>query len=268
MKIFDTRVLGTLWPQDVLENIVYFGTTDALICAHPDRPIHSTQKMLRYFSILVHERRKAFIKSGLKVRVALGVTPDVRPTRSHFDLWDRLPEYLQQEHVVALGDIGVWEDDQAQWEMFDVQIAAMQSVQHQMPVIVVVRGRHPVTMTYKMMQRLERLNVSPAQVVFHQAPEPARSTLLSEGFAAALTFGACGDEPRDAVHILDSCVGTGSDTRLMLASSLGAHLQNDVVALPRVIEVLQAQGVDSELVEAIAWRTAHRYFEGSDSSFV
>src|SRR5699024_3635861 len=126
------------------------------------RHFERAEDVLGYFDSLCSEEIGRLGRCGLRAQVALGVLPSAVPRRAHFEVWRELPYLLRQPEVVALGEVGVWADEPAQWELFERQIKIVRDMPvgaskggaepGGMPVICTPPDALRVNMTYKMMQ--------------------------------------------------------------------------------------------------------------------
>ncbi|MEZ4460206.1 MAG: hypothetical protein R3E66_10865 [bacterium] len=176
-------------------------------------------------------------------------------------MWGRLPTLLQKDHVVALGEIGAWEDTHAHWEIFERQVAI--GMELGLPLIVTPPTDLRVNMTFKMMQRLQAMGMPPSRVVFNHAEERTLEAILSDGFYASLTVGAYFMEARTACTLLEGQKG-GFD-RIMLNSALREGLA-DILGIPKTVVALKEAGASLATIEAVTFGTAQTFFLGATTS--
>ncbi len=241
----------------------YFETERVVTTAHAARDFERAEDILAYFEELTSEELNRLERFGLIGHVALGVLPTARPRRTHFEVWQELPNLLQQPDVVALGEVGAWEDTDEHWELFERQVDIAKQV-GPIPVIATPPSELLVNMTYKMMQHVETLGVPPELVLMNRLDERLVETVVREGFVAGVSVGTTNLEPRKAAQLLADMVDKlGSAQRIVLDSSLRTG-GTDVLGIPKTVVALQDLGVDTLTIERLAYGNAKALFLRQD----
>ena len=254
MQIFDAHVRSDTRSDDDLKNLAYFETGHVLTAAHPVRPLETADDALAYFEGLVTEEATRLRRCGLTPHVALGLLPHGRPRRTHHEVWRDLPFLLAEEVVVAVGEIGVWEDSEAQWELFERQ--ARLALEHDLALLVVSPAGLRANMTYKMMQRLERIGFPPQLAVLDHLDARLVETVVREGFVAGVSVGPSYLEPREAADLLlDVVEALGSAERIVLDSALRAG-SGDILGIPKTVVTLQERGLGRGAIERLCFGNA------------
>lgn len=253
-----------------LQNLHYFDTKRVLTCAHAPRHFERAEDLLGYFDALTSEEAGRLARCGLKAHVALGVLPSAVPRRAHFEVWRELPHLLEQPEVVALGEIGAWADEAGQWELFERQVKIARdfssgstkkdAATESLPIICTPPEDLRVNMTFKMMQRVEKLGMAPELVLMNRLDERLIEAVVREGFVAGVSVGASNLNPRKSAQILANLIQTlGSAERIVLNSALRAG-GSDILGIPKTIVALQELGVDAHTIEKLVYGNAMALF--------
>ncbi len=259
MKIFDAHIRSDTCSDVELKNLSYFGTEHVLTAAHGPRGVERAEDLLAYFDSLVFEAVPRLKRCGLVGHVALGVMANMQPRRAHYEVWRRLPELLARPEVVAVGEIGVWEDTQKQWDLFERQVKIAQELGAK-PLLISTPYELKATMTYKMMQRLEKLGFPPDRAILGKLDERLLENVVQSGFVGGFTVGASSNEPREAARLVAGIVERlGSGRGIVLSSGLGDG-SGDVLGIAKTIVSLQELGVEAEVIEEIVFGNAGRVF--------
>lgn len=263
MRIFDAQLRSDACSDADLQNLRYFDTEQVVLTAHAPRAFERAEDLLRYFGALVCDEARRVERAGLRAHVALGVLPPARPRRAHPELWAALPGLLRQPRVVALGEVGVWADEKAQWALFERQVKLARDLfdgRRTLATIVTPPEDLRVNMTYKMMQRAERLGMAPGCMLMNRLDERLIETVVSEGFVAGVSVGASNLNPRHAAEAIARALqALGSAERLVLNSAIrigGA----DILGIPKTIVALQELGVDPRSIERMVYGNARALF--------
>lgn len=259
MKLFDAQLRSDACSDDDLQNLHYFETEHVVTTAHAARDFERAEDLLEYFDGLTTDEFARLSRAGLEAHVALGVLPDARPRRAHFEVWDELPFMLEQPEVVALGEVGAWVDQEDHWELFERQVEIAKEV-GPIPVIATPPGDLRVNMTYKMMQRFQDLGYPPHLVMMNRLDERLVETVVRDGFVAGVAVGGADLEPREAAPMLADAVDElGSPERIVLASSIRAG-GSDVLSIPKTVVAMQDCGLDTHTIERLGYGNAKGLF--------
>lgn len=258
MKIFDAQVRSDTRTEEELRNLHYFGTERVVSTAHDIRRFELAEELLEYFRQLVEDEAARLRRCDLVAHVALGVLPPARPRRAHYEVWRELPEFLRREEVVAVGEIGAWEDTRSQWELFTLQAEMARDLD--LPVIVTPPSTLHVNMTYKMMQRLQEVGLPPHRCMLNRVDERTAETVHAEGFVAGISVGFHHMEPRRAATLLGNLIeANGTDERIALNSALQRGAA-DILGIPKTVVALGESGVASESIQRLAYANAFTLF--------
>lgn len=263
MKIFDAQVRSDTRSDDELRNLHYFETERIVTTAHDPHRFETAAELLAYLGELVSTEPARIRRAGLVPHVALGVLPTARPRRSHYEVWKELPQLLAHPDVVAVGEIGAWDDTRAQWELFERQAKFARDAG--LPVICTPPTALPVNMTYKMLQRLDAVGLAPSACFMNRVDERVAETLLAEGYIAGIAVGLNDTEPRRAALLLNELVQrTGATTGLVLNSALRRGAA-DLLGIPKTIKALTTHGMPDADIERLVYGNAFDLFLASRS---
>ena len=258
LRIFDPHVRSDIRTDDDLKNLAYFETEQIVTTAHPRRPFERAEDLLDYFEWLIEDERRRIERCGLGAHVALGVLPEARPTRRHPEVWTELPELLARDEVVALGEVGAWEDSDEHWELFERQIRM--AVELDLPVIVTPPRGLRVNMTYKMMLRIEEYALPPERVMMNYLDERMVEAVVRDGFVAGISVNPEDLPPKRAADVIMEILETvGSAERIVLNSALRAA-GSDVLGIPKTIAALQERGLDAEIIRQLVYDNSVELF--------
>ncbi len=264
MRIFDAQIRSDTRTDDELRNLAYFGTERAVTTAHAPKSFTTAGPLLEYLDALSSEEPARLERCGLRGHVALGVVPSAQPSRAHYEVWKRLPELLSRDAVVAVGEIGAWEDTATQWELFDRQVAL--AAELSLPVVVTPPHELHVNMTYKMMARLSAGGLAPGRCLLTRLDERTAHTVHEEGFVVGLAVGNQDIEPREAASLI-ARLSERSSARIVLSTSLRSGAA-DILGIAKTMVALGDAGASPEELENVAYENAAELFGVSGTSAV
>lgn len=259
MKIFDAQIRSDICSDADLQNLHYFETERVITTAHAPRDFERAEDLLEYFDDLTTDECARLRRCGLQPHVALGVLPRARPRRAHPEVWRELPYLLQQPEVVALGEIGAWEDTEAHWKLFERQVEIALEA-GPVPIICTPPADLRVNMTFKMMQRLDKLGMPPEMVLMNRLDERLIEAVVEDGFVAGVSVGTSNLEPRQAASLLVEVIDRlGSAERIVLDSALRTGA-TDILGIPKTVVAFQDLGVERRVIDKLVYGNAMALF--------
>lgn len=260
MKIFDPYIESRALGADDLRNLHYFGTEEVIVVASPRR--HETvRELMEETEFLLHEEVRRLGRAGIKARVAVGVSPANMPRRRFPEYFEELPELLRRPEVAALGAVGVWEDRDEQWELFEHQVKVALEV-GEVPIVVTPPRELKRTFTYKMLGRLEQWGYPPEQVAVANVDKALLANVLESGVCAIVPVGNGDRSPREIGRWIRA--GLEIETareRIMLTGALRAT-GADVLAILKTVDGLTGAGLSDEEIRALVCANGERFFSG------
>lgn len=259
LKIFDPHIRSRTQSDDDLKNLHYFGTDQVLTTAFDAQPFETAAELIQYFEFLIDEECARLRRCGLNPTVAIGVVPDARPRRAHYEVWDALASLIGRAKVVAVGEIGVWKDDRQHWELFQRQVR----IAHEagpLPLVVTPPTDLKITLTYKMMTWLKKFGYPPSLVMMSGLDERLVKNVVESGFCAGIPVGAGSNAPRQMGDFLARLLAdvAGADNILLTTALRSAG--GDVLGVPKTIVALREAGVSDAQIAKMVCQNAERLF--------
>lgn len=259
MKIFDPYIRTCTQSEDDLKNLHYFGTRQVVTTAHGGRHFETAADLIEFFEVLIGEESRRLRRCQLEPHVAVGVDPDARPRRAHPEVWEKLPEFLEQSAVAALGEVGVWKDKPEHWELFERQVRLAERI-GPLPILVTPPDELKITMTYKMMMRLDKMGYPSSQVVMNGLDEKMLGNVVESGFCAGYPVGTAHNDPRKVGREIHEVLERiGGAERILLTTALRSS-GGDLLGIPKAIEALEQEEIDETLIEKMVYGNAARLF--------
>lgn len=253
MPIFDVHIRSDTRSDDDFRNLEYFETTHVLTAAHAGGGFERASDLLAYFDRLKTAEVKRLKRCGLDAFVALGLTPDARPRRTHYEVWAELPDMLEPP-VVAIGEIGAYEDCEDHWELFERQVKMAHRAG--LAILATPPAGLKANMTYKMMNRIEKLGFAPGRAIMTHLDARLVETVVREGFVAGVSAGPYHMEPREAARAIAASIEVvGHADRVVLSSALRSGAA-DILGIPKTVAELEELGLESDVIESVSFSNA------------
>lgn len=262
MKIFDPHLRSRSQGEDDLRNLHYFGTEAVVIVAYGHRSFEDAGELNKEFAYLINEEWSRLQRCGFTTKVALGINPQSRPRRSFPETFTKLVELASHERVCALGEIGVWEDREEQWELFERQIEVALECP-ELPLLLVPPKKLKRTFTYKMLDRLEKSGVSLDRVAVSGVDQALVMNVIESKAHAIIPVGAGQNDPRDCADWVGETLGKfGGENQILFTAGLKAQ-GGDVLAIPKAVDAMEKAGFEKEIIQRLVCENGRKLFRFS-----
>lgn len=256
MKLFDAQARTATRTDDELRNLRYFGTTHVVTTPQLARA-NDADAVLAQLRALLDDEVARLRRLDLHGYAAIGLLPPAAPRRAHPELWSAFEACAHDPRVVAIGEVGVWEDTARQWQLFDAQLQVARRAE--LAVILTPPEQLPVTMTYKMMARVGEVGIAPERCLVNALDEATLGTVCEEGFVAGVAVGG-GGAPRGAARVIAKTLDDVPEAleRLVLTSALSHHA-SDILSMAKTVDALKKL-LPATALERVCYANAAQLF--------
>jgi predicted metal-dependent TIM-barrel fold hydrolase len=211
------------------------------------------ERWIKYDSL----RTRGFL---IDTYVAVGISMVCVPT-DYEKVIDALPRYLQEEKVVAIGEIGLEPNSETcpdlgkQEEILKAQLKVAKD--HGVPVAF----HTPFTEKPKWVERyfglIEEAKLEPDKVVIDHADSSSLKMITEAGFTAGLTVQPWRKvTPPDAAKMVE----TADLDRVILDSDSAISLASDPLGVPKTALEMRKLGFREEDIRKVVYDNAKRFF--------
>lgn len=257
LKFFDAQIRTVRRSVDDLRNLRYFGTSDVLSTAFDAQKFAVSSELLEFWDGLIDSEVERLLRCDISAQVALGMLPSARPLRSHHEVFEGLRVRLSHPKVCAVGEIGVWESTNAEWELFRQQVQL--ALELELPIVITPPDVMRVNLTYLMMKCLDSMDFPRHRTLFTRSCATTSMTLAEEGFGVGVIVGSFGMEPSTAAELISTLLAYDNTSRIHVMSGMGDG-PADVLGLPKLARELKDLKVDEEAIRQAMYENAFRLF--------
>lgn len=119
--IIDAHMHADTRPIEDFKNISIGGVKAVIACAHDPLEMKKSNVTIEHFNRLIFKEPKRTKKNGVKLYNAIGVHPRAIP-EDYENVLKKLPEYMEMENVISIGEIGLETTDQVEQDVFIKQL--------------------------------------------------------------------------------------------------------------------------------------------------
>ena len=247
LAFLDAWIIPAQSDNKDLENLSFFGTTEAIIAAS----VEPNADLRARWERLVTTERERVSRAGLTPYLALGLPAEVSPKRTWKELLAQLDALLTQHQISALGPLSLGTLPRHQ-EALSAQLHL--AAKHQLPCLIALpaRGKLPTISTTAALAK--RANLPPERLAFLHCNGRALVKARALGAYSVITVHPDHLKVKGAVSLLKR---QGLE-KIMLASGLGMG-PCDVLALQKAALALGKDGVSNEDILLATRENARRF---------
>jgi predicted metal-dependent TIM-barrel fold hydrolase len=249
--IFDVNLHPEGLSDQDLESMRLFGVRAALVPAH-HFPQPTPRALREHFDDIVGRQLPRLERAGIRAFAALGVHPLSLPRRGLAEVLTALPGYFRGGKVVAVGAVGLSRASAAEEEALLEQVALARRLK--LPVCVYTPHDEKDRVTRRILSLLRASALPPSRVLVDGASGRTVRPILACGHRAALTLHP---EELSAERAVAHVRRLGAE-RLSIDSGAGAGA-GDILALPRLVRLLERANLSQRLIDQVAYANAARW---------
>ncbi len=252
MRFFDAHIHMTSRTTDDYENLAKAGVRAIIEPAFwLGQPRTSVGTFIDYFSSLLGWERFRASQFGVTHYCAIGLNSKEANNESLArEVLDILPRFLLKEGVVALGEIGYDEITDAEERAYQEQLRM--AVEYDMVVMVHSPHRDKKRGIIRSLDVAEECGLAMEKLVIDHNNEETIQDVLDRGAWAA--FSIYPHTKMSSERMVEIVKKYGPD-RIILDSA-GDWGISDPLAVPKTARLMLESGIDSSVVEKVAWQNA------------
>lgn len=211
-----------------------------------------------YFEhIIDFETERAERSAGMDHYVTIGLEPkEANYEAMAEEVLERIPEYLDRENVVGVGEIGYDQQTEAEERAFRRQLQMAE--ERELPVIVHTPHENKPSGTERIVDVIEDEGVTQERIIIDHNTEETIETSLQTDCWLGFTLYPGKIEPSAAIDLLEEY---GTDK--MLFNSAADWDPSDPLAVPKARDEMLDRGWDREMVRKVVLENPYEFFSQS-----
>ena len=260
--LFDCHVHADGLRDADLSTLARFGLEQVLVCAHdgaiPRADKATARDWLAQFERLLTVEAARFRRHGLRPLFALGVHPTAAPWHGLEEVLQKLPVFLSEPAVVAIGVLGL--RDLGVREHYVLRRQLELAAELRRPVVVAAPVRAPLRGLRALLDALRSTEL-PADRALIENVTP-RGLALADACGHFVALEA--SSGRLTSQQIVAAVRANGGRRFVLTSHAGDGAA-DLLAVPSLASTLQDAGLSRSIVARIGRENALRFLGRADS---
>jgi predicted metal-dependent TIM-barrel fold hydrolase len=211
----------------------------------------TAEVVLDHFHRLLNNDIKRASANGLKLFVALGVHP--RSISQNYDMViEHLPNLLQNDLMVAIGEIGLETTSKDEINVFSKQLELADDLKTKVIVHTPRTNKKEVT---EATTEIILENINPKLVLIDHVDFEIVDNLIDYDFTLGLTVQPLKMRPYDAVKLLKK-YGTG---KFVLNSDISSS-PSDPISVPRTVHAMRMADFSGKDIKSVSEKNATNFF--------
>lgn len=250
--MIDTHIHGDSRSSEDFEKMYLAGINTVISCSfYPYKLLNETVLLNHLQRILNYDTKRAE-EYGIDMKVALGIHPanaEIKPDL----IYDELYKLIDNEKIVAIGEIGLDEVTSSEIAIFKKQLEIADETKTK--VIVHTPRKNKKETLFKIKEIISE-NIDPKLVVIDHVNLNIIDEVINEDYTIGLTVQPQKMEKEEAIAILDKY---GFD-KFLLNSDI-SNKPSDPLSVPKTVRELERLNYDKKEIEKVAFKNAEKFFK-------
>ncbi|OPX57652.1 MAG: TatD related DNase [Methanobacterium sp. PtaB.Bin024] len=253
--MIDAHIHADCRPYEDFEDMVVAGIEYALTLAHDPMRMSNSAVVLDHFHRILENDFSRAEKNGLTLKAALGLHP--RSICPDYEVvLQKLPDFLNQDEVIALGEVGLESASELEQEVFRTQLLMAGEMGMKVTVHTPRRNKREVTI-----KTLSIINdtIDPGLVVVDHVDPSIIDLMADFDGMMGVTVQPQKMTPTEAVELLDEIFEEYGSERFMLDSDMSSS-PSDPLSVPKTVHQLKLAGWDDKKINKLSHDNAAAFY--------
>ncbi|HII84914.1 MAG TPA: hypothetical protein HA271_08845 [Methanobacterium subterraneum] len=253
--MIDAHIHADCRPYEDFETMAIAGIESALTLAHDPMRMTTPAVVLDHFHRILENDFKRAGSNGITLKAALGLHPR-SICQDYKMVLRKLPWFLDQEEVIAIGEIGLETASNLEREVFRTQLQMADEMD--MKVAVHTPRRNKREITIKTLSIIAG-NIDPALVVVDHVDSSIIDLMADFEGMLGITVQPEKMTPNEAVELLEMTFHDYGPERFMLDSDMSSS-PSDPLSVPKTVHELKLAGWDYKKIEMLSKDNAANFY--------
>ncbi len=249
--MIDAHIHADTRPYEDFEKMAVAGVRKAVSCAHDPMRMSTSDVVLDHIHRILENDTKRAAENGLELYAAVGIHPR-SISHDYMRVLDKLPELLQKENVIALGEIGLESVSKTEIEVFKKQLDLAQELG--VKVIVHTPRTNKKKVTTVIASLIEE-NIETSLVQIDHIDNSIIKRVADFEGVLGITVQPHKMTPKEAVVMMDEY---GYD-KFVLDSDISSS-PSTPLSVPKTVHKLRLSGVDESDIKKVSYSNAADFY--------
>lgn len=249
--MIDSHIHADTRPYEDFELMKIAGVEKAVTCAHDPLKMSTSDVIFDHWDRILSNDVKRAAENGLELYAAIGIHP--RSISTDFErALEKLPGYLKNDGVVAVGEIGLEVASKLEKEVFKRQLKLAESLE--MKVLVHTPRRNKKEVTGVITSIIEE-NIDPEMVIIDHVDRSIVDDVIEFGSMLGITVQPLKMTPDEAVSLI---LEYGFE-KFMLNSDMSSSPSNPL-SVPKTVHKMRLAGFEEKDIDKVSNENVSMFF--------
>ncbi|MGZ7068023.1 MAG: TatD family hydrolase [Methanobacterium sp.] len=249
--MIDSHIHADTRPYEDFEIMNIAGIEKSVTCAHDPLKMSTSDVVFDHWDRILNNDINRAAKNGLKLYAALGIHP--RSISSDFErALEKLPSFLENENVVAVGEIGLESASQLEKEIFKKQLELADNLKMKVVVHTPRQNKKKIT---KITASIIEENINPELVIIDHVDNDIIDDVIEIGTMLGITVQPLKMTPKEAVSLLSDY----GFERFTIDSDMSSS-PSDPLSVPKTVHEMRLAGFEEKDIDKVSNGNAALFF--------
>lgn len=248
--IIDAHLHADCRPVEDFEKMNIRGVKAIVSCAYDPLEMNKSNVSFEHFNRIVNREPKRVENEGIKFYCAVGVHPRAIPS-DYEKVIEKIPEYMEKDNVVAVGEIGLESLDDMEEKVFVEQLKLADENGYN--VIVHTPRTNKVEVTGKTVELLDEY-INPKLVQLDHIDFSIVESVIDKKYVLGITVQPLKMSTVDTVKMLEEY----SYDRFVLDSDI-SYAPSNPMSLPETKHELERIGVNKNSIDKVMFENVSKF---------
>ena len=248
--IIDAHLHADCRPVEDFRNMNIAGVDAIVSCAYDPLDMKKSNVSFEHFNRIINREAKRVENEGIKLYCAVGVHPRAIPI-DYDTVIEKLPEYLEKNNVIAIGEIGLERADELEQEVFIKQLKLAD--ENRCNIIVHTPRTNKKEVTEKIVKLLDE-HINPKLVQLDHIDFSIIDSLIDKDYTLGITVQPLKMSTEETVKMLEEY---GYD-KFVLDSDI-SYAPSNPMSLPETKHELEKNGVKKNSIDKVMYKNVLKF---------
>lgn len=248
--IIDAHLHADCRPVEDFKNMNMAGVDAIVSCAYDPLDMNKSNVSFEHFNRIINREAKRVENEGIKLYCAVGVHPRAIPI-DYDTVIEKLPEYLEKNNVIAIGEIGLERADELEQEVFIKQLKLADENGYN--IIVHTPRTNKKEVTNQIVKLLDE-HINPKLVQLDHIDFSIIDSLIDKEYTLGITVQPLKMSTDETVKMLEEY---GYD-KFVLDSDI-SYAPSNPMSLPETKHELEKKGVDKNSIDKVMYKNVLKF---------
>lgn len=249
--MIDSHIHADTRPYEDFEKMAIAGVELAVTCAHDPLCMNTSDVIFDHWHRILNNDIKRAAENGLKLYTAIGIHP--RSISKDFTkALEALPVWLENENVVAIGEIGLEKASDLEKKVFKSQLKLAESMKMKVVVHTPRKNKKEVS---KITASIIEENIDPKYVIIDHVDQSIVEDVIELDSMLGITVQPQKMTPDEAVSLI---LEYGFE-KVTIDSDISSS-PSDSLSVPKTVHKMKLAGFKEEDIQKISHDNAAMFF--------